>query len=99
MRKLSEIYEDICTHIKPDFPRVRCSSARTPKQMAREVEFIGRESLPAVILFLDGIQFLKQKPPLREMKVPKPMGSRSVGSISFLMARKIKRPPMIHMTI
>ena len=69
MRKLSEIYGDICTHIKPDFPLVRCSSARTPKQIIQEVEGIGRESLPAVVLFLDGIQFLKQKPPLREISV------------------------------
>ena len=40
MRKLSEIYGDICTHIKPDFPLVRCSSARTPKQIIQEVEGI-----------------------------------------------------------
>ena len=69
MRKLSEIYGDICSHIRPDFPLVRCSSARTPKQMAREVEVIGRESLPVVILFLNEIQFLKQKPPQREIRV------------------------------
>ena len=27
---------------------------------------------------------------------PKPMGRRSAGSMSFLMARKISTPPMIH---
>lgn len=69
MRKLSEIYGDICTLIKADFPLVRCSSARTPEQMIREVQIIGRESLPAVILFLDEVRFLKQKPPVREMNV------------------------------
>ena len=29
---------------------------------------------------------------------PKPMGSRRVGSMSFLMARKMRMPPIAHMT-
>lgn len=69
MRNLSEIYGDIRRHIGADFPVVRCSSARTPEQMIREVQTIGRTSLPAIIVFLEEMRFLKQSPPLRELSV------------------------------
>lgn len=69
MRKLTEIYGDIRNHIQADFPVVRCSSARTPEQMIREVQAIGRKSLPAVILFLDGMYFLQSDTPIRKWNV------------------------------
>lgn len=62
MRTLTQIADDIREHIRGSFPQIRYSTARTPEQIANEIQALSHSSLPAVVMFLEGIQFRQQNP-------------------------------------